>query len=523
VGGGITGSSLAHNIHYQSSNSTPTSLLLTEARSYLGGNVRSHRTADGFLWEEGPNSFATQPSIVRIANELSIDDQLVFADESLPPWVYHNGKIHPLPKGQGGKGPKGQLELVFGPNGVLKFGLTGELLSWPGKIRAGIGALLGHSAAPPNKDETIREWVTRTLGEEVFLRCIDPFVSGVYAGNPETLSMGAALGKIARIERYSYEIEWNKFGAIFYGGLARQVELTKERKADPPDEKWVEFEYGNPGSFREGLSTLPDAIAQELGDQVKLEWKLLTIEPNPNDDSQYPLLATYDTPVGTQTVLTKTLISTIPTHALQTTVLQNILPAATTLLNKIRTSIQRTGIYHPPVAAVTVAYPKSSFKDIELPNGFGNLQNLPGFGSLNPRSEGVRTLGTLWSSSLFPGRCPPDYNLLLNYIGGSRDTGIADLSEEELVAEVDKGCRTVLLKDGAPKPKLVGMRVWPKAIPQYELGHREMMEELEELEREVDGLWICGNYRNGVAFPDCVTFGYDHAKVVLDYLAKQSS
>merc|ERR1712160_217578 len=127
-------------------------------------------------------------------------------------------------------------------------------------------------------------------------------------------------------------------------------------------------------------------------------------------------------------------------------VLQPVMPEATSIFEKVRAEIGRLGIYHPPVAAVTVAYPKSSFLDIELPNGFGNLQNLPGFGSLNPRSEGVRTLGTLWSSSLFPGRCPPDYNLLLNYIGGSRDVGIADLSEEELVSEVDKGCRKVLLK-----------------------------------------------------------------------------
>ena len=243
VGGGISGSTLAHNLHRAG-----VDFLLTEARDYVGGNVVSHNM-DGFIWEEGPNSFATQPSIVRIAYELGIDDQLVFADESLPPWVNHGGKLHPLPKGKGGKGPAGQLELVFGSNGVLKFGLAGELLSWPGKIRAAIGAFVGHPPPPEGKDETIREWVTRILGEEVFLRCIDPFVSGVYAGDPETLSMKAALSKIARIERYSFGIDWNKFGAIFYGGLARQVELTKERKADPPDPAWVDFEYGNPGAY----------------------------------------------------------------------------------------------------------------------------------------------------------------------------------------------------------------------------------------------------------------------------------
>ena len=509
IGGGISGSTLAHNLNRQGSN-----ILLAEARDYLGGNVKSHRDDEGFLWEEGPNSFATQPSIVRIAYELGIDDQLVFANESLPPWVNHNGKLHPLPKGQGGKGPAGQIELVFGPNGVLKFALLGGLLSWPGKIRAGIGAFVGHAPPPEGKEETIREWVTRILGEEVFLRCIDPFVSGVYAGNPETLSMKAALPKIARIEDISYSIGWNKFGAIFYGGLKRQVELTKERKADPPEPEWPEFEYGNPGSFREGLATLPNAIRAELGDdKIRLQWKVTKIERT--SDGTYK--STFDTPEGTKTVESKTVVSTAPAHALAD-VLEPVMPESKSIFKKIRKEVDRIGVYYPPVAAVTVAYPKLSFKDVELPNGFGNLQDLPGFGSLNPRTEGVRTLGTLWSSSLFPGRAPKDYNLLLNYIGGSRDVGIADLTNDEIIEQVDEGCRSVLLKDDAPKPKVIGMKVWPTAIPQYELGHLPLIKELEEAESKLPGLWVCGNYRTGVAFPDCVTFGYEHAKVVSEFL-----
>lgn len=524
LGGGISGSTLAHNL-----NRAGKDILLAEARDYLGGNVKSQVThVDGidgeFIWEQGPNSFATQPSIVRIAYELGIDDQLVFADESLPPWVNHNGKLHPLPKGQGGKGPQGQLELVFGPNGVMQFALFGGLLSWPGKIRAGIGAFLGHAEKPEGKDETIREWVTRILGEEVFLRCIDPFVSGVYAGDPETLSMQAALPKINRIENISYGLEWNKFGAIFYGGLARQVELTKERKADPPAKEWVEFEYGNPGSFRRGLSTLPDAISEELGQpvgsktvgkdsKIRLGWKVTKVE---KDGGVY--VSTFETADGTtETVRSKAVVSTLPAHALGG-VLESVMPKSNILVDKIRENINRKGIYHPPVFAVTVAYPKKSFRDEELDNGFGNLQNLPGFGSLNPRTEGVRTLGTLWSSSLFPGRCPEDYNLLLNYIGGSRDTALAELSKEEILQEVDKGCRDVLLKPDAPQPEVIGFKEWPTAIPQYELGHLEILKELEEAEKEVDGLWVCGNYRTGVAFPDCVTYGYDHAKVVTEYL-----
>ena len=496
IGAGISGSTLAHNLHRAG-----VDVLLAEARDYVGGNVKSHND-DGFIWEEGPNSFATQPSIVRIAYELGISDQLVFADESLPPWVNHNGKLHPLPKGKGGKGPKGQLELVFGSNGVLKFGIAGELLSWPGKIRAAIGAFVGHPPPPEGKEETIREWVTRILGEEVFLRCIDPFVSGVYAGDPETLSMKAALSKIARIERYAYSIEWNKLGAIFYGGLKRQVELTKERKADPPDPAWPEFEYGNPGSFRYGLSTLPNAIAAELGQpvgevpspeaRVRLNWRLTKLSREPDGI----FVAAFDTPAGEEHVRARAVVSTAPAHALKG-VLAEVLPGADPLFDEIRANINRVGIYHPPVAAVTVAYPKAAFRDVELSNGFGNLRNLPGFGSLNPRSEGVRTLGTLWSSSLFPGRCPPDYNLLLNYIGGSRDTAIADLSEDEIVAEVDRGCRSVLLEADAPPPKVLGLKLWPTAIPQYELGHLELLEQLEREEATMPGELCAGSVAGG--------------------------
>lgn len=517
IGGGISGSTLAHNLHKSNLN-----ILLAEQRDYLGGNVKSviHTDENGneFIFEKGPNSFATQPSIVRISHELGIDDQLVFANESLPPWVNHNGKLHPLPKGQGGKGPKGQIELVFGPNGVLKFGLAGDLLSWPGKIRAGIGAFLGHLPPPENKEETIKDWVTRILGEEVFYRIIDPFVSGVYAGDPTTLSMKAALPKISRIEDYSYGIDWNKFGAIFYGGLARQVELTKERKADPPSPEWVEFEYGNPGSYKRGLSTLPNAIKEKLGsDIVKLEWALNKVEKKGDT-----YVVTFDTPNGQETVTSRAVVSTMPTHAMGST-LEPVLPGSTDLFTKERQIINRKGIYYPPVAAVTLAYPKSAFKDIELSNDFGNLQNLPGFGMLNPRSEGVRTLGTLWSSSLFPGRCPKDYNILLNYIGGSRDPEIGTMSEEDVIAAVDKDLRTTLLQSGAPEPKVLGIKVWPTAIPQYELGHLELMKQLEGMESNVEGggIWVCGNYRSGVAFPDCVTFGYEHAKVVKEYLDKQ--
>ncbi len=529
MGGGISGSTLAHNLY----KAHGLDVILCESRDYLGGNVISAKLVDDdgtFIYEKGPNSFATSASIVRISHELGIQDELVFANESLPPWVNHGGRLHPLPKGNGGKGPKGQLELLFGPNGIAKFALAGDLLTWPGKIRAGMGAFLGHLPPPSSnggddvnaKEETIKEWVIRILGDEVFYRIIDPFVSGVYAGDPETLSMKAALPKIARIEQKSYDISWNKFGALFYGGLARQVELTRERKADPPDPNWVEFEYGNPGSYRGGLSTLPNAIMDELGPEgrAKLGWTLTNIVRRDDEDGY---VATFDVPDGgRRRINARTIVTTLPAHAVGNA-LEDVLPGSSDLFARVRDDIKRRGIYYPPVAAVTLAYPKSSFRDIDMPNGFGKLRDLPGFGMLNPRSEGVRTLGTLWSSSLFPGRCPAGYNVLLNYIGGSRDPAIGAMPEDEIIDAVDRDLRRTLLVPDASPPKVLGVKVWPTAIPQYELGHLDLMSELKGMEdaNAMGGLWVCGNYRTGVAFPDCVNFGYDQANRVAMHLTKK--
>jgi protoporphyrinogen/coproporphyrinogen III oxidase len=148
--------------------------------------------------------------------------------------------------------------------------------------------------------------------------------------------------------------------------------------------------------------------------------------------------------------------------------------------------------------------------------------SVPGFGQLHPRTQGVTTLGTIYSSSLFPGRCPPGMFLMLNYIGGATNRGILKQSDADIVAQVDSDLRKpgMPLKADAPNPKLVGIRTWERAIPQFNIGH---VDNVATAKAALDaagmtGVKLGGNYVAGVALGKCIEYGYTFADELVDSL-----
>ncbi|KAL8527111.1 hypothetical protein ACS0TY_005109 [Phlomoides rotata] len=470
VGGGISGLCIAQALATKHRN---TNVMVTEARERVGGNITTVER-DGYLWEEGPNSFQPSDAMLTMAVDSGLKDDLVLGDPDAPRFVFWNGKLRPV--------PSKLTDLPFF-----------DLMSIPGKLRAGFGAI-GLRPPPPGHEESVEEFVRRNLGDEVFERLIEPFCSGVYAGDPSKLSMKAAFGKVWKLE---------KNGGSIIGGTFKAIQEKSNSPKAPRDPRLPTPKGQTVGSFKKGLATLPNAISSSLGNKVKLSWRLTSITTL--DNGGYSL--TYETPSGTVSLQSRSVVMTIPSYA-ASTILHPLSAVAADALEKF---------YYPPVAAVTVSYPEKAIREDRLVDG-----ELKGFGQLHPRSQGVETLGTIYSSSLFPNRAPSGRVLLLNYIGGAINTGITSKTENKIVESVDRDLRKMLINSNAPDPVVLGVRVWPQAIPQFLVGHLDLLDSARAALSSggFKGVFLGGNYVSGVALGRCVEGAYEVAAEVTDYLSR---
>ncbi|MCO5549221.1 hypothetical protein L7F22_002687 [Adiantum nelumboides] len=425
VGAGISGLCTAQALATKHS-ADVSNVLVTEARGRVGGNITTVQRGD-YLWEEGPNSFQPSDAMLTMVVDSGLKDHLVLGDPTAPRFVFWEGKLRPVPAG---------------PTDLPFF----DLMSVGGKLRAGFGAL-GIRPAPPGYEESVEEFVRRNLGAEVFERLIEPFCSGVYAGNPAKLSMKAAFGKVWRLE---------ELGGSIIGGTFKLIQEKKKNPAPPRDSRLPTPKGQTVGSFRKGLMTLPKAIAEKLGSSVKLNWKLESVEKA--SGGGYELV--YGTPEGKKSVSTKSVLLTVPSYV------------ASDIVRQLS-----------PTAAASLA------------------------------NQGIQTLGTIYSSSLFPGRAPADRVLLLNYIGGATNSEITTKDEADIVNQVDKDVRKMLIKSDGPRPEVLGVRVWPRAIPQFEVGHLDILDDARKAldNSGLEGLFLGGNYVVGVALGRCVEGAYESA------------
>ncbi len=437
LGAGITGLTVAHHL-----NRNGMDVKVLEKEDHTGGTMTTvHK--DGWVIERGPNSgLETTPLLQELFNEVGIMDKLLYANSySDKRYILRKGRLNPIP---------------MGPASFI----STRLWSASGKLRIFIEPFIGRA----NKEESIAEFVDRRLGKEILDYAINPFVAGVFAGDPSKLSVRAAFPKLYALEE--------KYGGLIKGTFmgARERKKRKEKAKD----RSRQF------SFTGGMQDLPDAIAAGLGNRIRCNVKILSVKKNPNTAGRKYIIETSSDNIQTH-YESDYIIFAIPSYA------------ASGLLKDLDNSIsmQLNSIYYPPVAEVFLGYQTEQV-------GY----KLDGFGFLVPEKEKRKILGTIWSSTIFNGRSPEGHEGFTTFVGGSRQPEMAALPDDELLSTVRGELEELMNVHGDPVISFINR--WERAIPQYQLGHLEIIKQIEEFENRYPGLILGGNYRGGISVSDCI-------------------
>jgi oxygen-dependent protoporphyrinogen oxidase len=418
---------------------------LFEKSDHLGGVISSERS-DGFLVDLGPNSTLETSEVLKdLIGDLELEDQRVYGNES-------SGKRYILRDGK----------LAQVPTAPLAF-LRSGLFSWKAKLR-----LLKEPFLKPTSggDIALADFVRYRLGQEFLDYAINPFVAGVYAGDPKHLSTAAGFPKLYALEQ--------QYGSLIRGA----VQGARERKK----RKEVAKDRARMFSFKEGMQTLTDTLAEKLKPEIHTNAEVTRLAAA---DDRYELTVAQNG--GSQTLAFDGVIACVPAFAMT-----NIL-ASLAREEELRLLSE---VYYPPVSVVFTGFRKEAVS-----------RELDGFGFLLPEVEKRSILGSLWSSAIFPGRAPEGHVAFTTFVGGARQPDHALLPDDELVRLVLGELGDILGIREAPV--FVQLKKWERAIPQYRMGYQKVQTMLDALENRHPGLYFAGNYRRGISVSDSVLSAFE--------------
>ena len=453
IGGGISGLITAFKLQQRGID-----VRLLERSDHVGGVMRTI-VENGFLTEWGPNSFRSNDDLDDLIKEIGLDDERVEADPAAPRFIYHKGQLKPFPMGIGGF-------------------LSTSLLSFGGKLR-----ILAEPFIRKRREtgeESVGGFVARRLGRQVEQTFVSPFISGIYAGDSSKLSINATFPTLVEFEELG--------GSILIGA----IKSMRRRKQQTPQKKRPR-RRPTLVSFKKGIESFPNSIAEQLPN-IFTNCTDIQIKQNPDNQTQRYSVS-YKTAESNQSIVCDAVIVATPAFAAADIVRP--------LSNKAAEAL--SAIPYPPVIVVGAAFRKDQI-----------TRSVEGFGFLIPRTEGLRMLGCVWSSSLFPGRAPDDHHLITIFLGGATDPGIADLSDDEIKAIVSAELKKTLSTDS--QPQIVQVFRHRRAIPQYTIGHIDRVRIIEEAISGVPGLFFVGNYLEGVAAGDCAKVSTKTAEKIWQYL-----
>jgi oxygen-dependent protoporphyrinogen oxidase len=435
VGAGISGLTAAFRLLRKGMR-----VAVIEREPRAGGVIGSERV-DGVLCERGPNSILeTHPHIGELVSELGLSsERLEVSPLASRRYVVRHGALVPLPTS---------------PPAFLKT----EAFSFRSKLRLLREPFI--APAPSEREETVSEFVERRLGRELLDYAVEPFVAGIYAGNPDELSLKAAFPRLHALEQ--------RYGSLIRG----QVLGARERARRGEHGRNTAHSF----TFRNGMQALPEALARAIGN---VQTGASATQIRRTDDGR--LAVSVERMDGRYEVRAAAVILAVPARA------------AAFLVRDVAADAQKPleEIPYAPVASIALAYHRSAV-----------AHPLDGFGFLAPRVEHRRVLGSLFSSSMFEARTPDGDVLLTTFVGGRRSPELVDVTDEEIVRRVREELAELAGVRG--EPYLSRVTRWREAIPQYTIGHLARVESARIAEARVPGLYLCSSYVGGVSVGDCI-------------------
>lgn len=452
VGGGVTGLTAAFRLRQRGIPS-----VVYESGPRLGGPVHTTER-DGYLAEDGPNTLLeTSPKLRQLIDDVGLKDQCLTSDPAANRrYIVRGGRLLAVPDSL-----PGWISTPLFSFGA-KLNVLGELLRPRGRA---------------DVEESVADFVRRRLGQEFLDYAINPFVGGVYAGNPERLSVREAFPKLHQVE--------TRYRSLFLGQMLGARE--RRRSGETPKDRAPKL------SFRHGLGSLVTALGRELGAAIRLDSPVTALRRIARGWQ-----VTLRRGDGETTAEHSAVLLAAPAHRL----------AGIQLDADPGPTLSWLGDIH--YAAVTVLVLGFRREDVAHP--------LDGFGALIPEVERQPILGAIFSSSLFPGRAPVGHVTLTCYLGGSRSPELALASEEAQLASTREALGRLLGVRG--EPTFVHRTVHRQAIPQYLLGFGEFRARMTALEQQAPGLRLAGHFRNGIALTDCLMAALNVAEEMADAAEK---
>lgn len=409
--------------------------------AHRAGGVLQTSHVDGFLVENGPHALnGNQAEVNQIISRLALDKQVTPASHAAKRrYIVKGSKLVPLPAS---------------PVGLL----TTSLLSARGKATAALEPFVSRRKGT---EETVSDFFRRRLGEEVLEYAVDPFVAGIFAGDPDRLSLQWAFPKLHRME--------SEFGSI----IRAQISSKNGKRAEMR-------------SFKGGLETLVLALTKTLGRRLNLGRRVSGLRPGTGGEWHVDSIDANGT---SRTDQCEAVILTNPPWTYGP--MAGDVPSlhALSLLEEI---------HYSPVATVSLGFRR---EDVGHP--------LDGFGLLVPRKEKFEILGTLFPSTIFPDRAPEGHVLLTTFVGGMRQPRLTRQTENNLASAVIGELRHLLRITGTPVMRHVCC--YPHAIPQYELGYGRHLSNMEQAEAANPGLYLAGNFRDGTSLCHSLASGWSVA------------